>query len=589
MKKFFTRQIIIKSVEQCLKRFPVTVGFTVSLAVFLLVVCWGKDELFTERQTFTINYYLTVGSLLSLSLRLWGEEVKRKRIVYIANALLHLLLLADAGYLYLLPEDFPFLETGLAHGSALTALGLSIFTLPFFREKDDIPSWNFTLQLVSHAVTSWIIGGIMCGGLCLLTASFSGLFGWEVNSNFYTTWLIVFCLTLPSLLFLGQIPAGEAKHDRTGYTSAYLSKVIRYLFLPLLGCYLLVLYVYALKILVQWQLPNGWVSWLVIALTAGCIGVEFCMYPSLRQGLSRFEQRVARGLPIAILPLLVLMTIGIARRLNDYGITLNRLYLLTLNIWFYIVCIGLFVLRAQRIQWIAVSFAGIFLLTSVLPVNYARLTHRYMFQALSVQIQTSYKGELPMDEEQYLDWLASLPQETARLTNSRLKILDYTFKDKEIHRLVAPDINYWGAEKCIKENSEAHFSQKKNGTEVIAKGTYLHFEASSPSSVKMELNTGYSELVAYHKSEDSIPCKYWKEEVMPIELTDGHQVIDTIYVHPSNIRKWSAMDTIPPQKFTGRQKDNLFILTDFSLSGYAGDKNLNFIYSGYYFIQKKTN
>ena len=42
-------------------------------------------------------------------------------------------------------------------------------------------------------------------------------------------------------------------------------------------------------------------------------------------------------------------------------------------------------------------------------------------------------------------------------------------------------------------------------------------------------------------------------------------------------------------RFTGRQKDNLFILTDFSLSGYAGDKNLNFIYSGYYFIQKKTN
>ena len=257
MKKFFTRQIIIKSVEQCLKRFPVTVGFTVSLAVFLLIVCWGKDELFTERQTFTINYYLTVGSLLSLSLRLWGEEVKRKRIVYIANALLHLLLLADAGYLYLLPEDFPFLETGLAHGSTLTALGLSIFTLPFFREKDDIASWNFTLQLVSHAVTSWIIGGIMCGGLCLLTASFSGLFGLEVNGNFYTTWLIVFCLTLPSLLFLGQIPAGEAKHDRTGHTSAFLSKVIRYLFLPLLGCYLLVLYVYALKILVQWQLPDG--------------------------------------------------------------------------------------------------------------------------------------------------------------------------------------------------------------------------------------------------------------------------------------------------------------------------------------------
>ena len=41
---------------------------------------------------------------------------------------------------------------------------------------------------------------------------------------------------------------------------------------------------------------------------------------------------------------------------------------------------------------------------------------------------------------------------------------------------------------------------------------------------------------------------------MPIELTDGHQVIDTIYVHPSDIRKWSAMDTIPPQSSPAGKK-----------------------------------
>ncbi len=106
---------------------------------FLINSMLGKDELFTERQTFTINYYLTVGSLLSLSLRLWGEEVKRKRIVYIANALLHLLLLADAGYLYLLPEDFPFLETGLAHGSTPDGFGVKYLHTSFFREKTISP------------------------------------------------------------------------------------------------------------------------------------------------------------------------------------------------------------------------------------------------------------------------------------------------------------------------------------------------------------------------------------------------------------------------------------------------------------------
>lgn len=79
-------------------------------------------------------------------------------------------------------------------------------------------------------------------------------------------------------------------------------------------------------------------------------------------------------MPVLILPLLLLMTIGIIRRFNDYGITINRLYLATLNGWFYIVCIGLFVIKARRINWIPVSFAGIFLLTSALPVNYAGIT-----------------------------------------------------------------------------------------------------------------------------------------------------------------------------------------------------------------------
>lgn len=587
MNKFFTRKIIAISFEQCLKRFSVTVGFITLLAVFLLILCWSEDDLFTERQIFTVNYYLTVGGLLSLSLQLWGEEVKRKRVVYMANALFHILLLADAGYLYQIPEDSSFLEIRLAHGAALTALGLSVFTLPFFREKDDIASWNFTLRVISHAVNSWFIGGIMCGGICLLTASLSGLFGWEVDSNYYTTWLIIFFLSLPLFLFLGKIPDGEAKHDRTDYTSAFLNKVVRYLFLPLLGCYLLVLYAYMCKILIQWQLPDGWVSKLVTALTVGCIGVEFCLYPSLCQGRASLEQRVARWLPIAILPLLVLMSVGIAKRFHDYGITANRLYLLTLNIWFYLICIGLFVLRAQRIQWITISFAALFLLTSVFPINYAHITQHYLLRTLTTQVETSYKGPLPMSSERYLDWLASLPPETALLTNSRFRMLDYTFRDKEIERFITPNQGYWKAEKYIRATSEKDPESTPNSTKGKAQRTYLHFNATSPYPIRIELPSASSEVIVYQKKNDSIPGRYWKEGVIPIILNHGHEVTDTVYVRTSDIRKWSAMDIMPPQELTGRRKENRFILTGFSLYGYSEDHTLNLDYSGYYFIKKK--
>ena len=51
------------------------------------------------------------------------------------------------------------------------------------------------------------------------------------------------------------------------------------------------------------------------------------------------------------------MTIGIIRRFNDYGVTINRLYLITLNVWCYFVCITLILIKAKRINWIPVSFS----------------------------------------------------------------------------------------------------------------------------------------------------------------------------------------------------------------------------------------
>jgi hypothetical protein len=101
-----------------------------------------------------------------------------------------------------------------------------------------------------------------------------------------------------------------------------------------------------------------------------------------------FERWVIRWFPVLALPLVILMTVGIVRRLGDYGITVNRLYVLTLNLWFYAVCIGLFVLKARRIHWIPLSFGAILLLTSAQPMNYCEIVRRYLRQQISdVMIQ----------------------------------------------------------------------------------------------------------------------------------------------------------------------------------------------------------
>lgn len=201
---------------------------------------------------------------------------------------------------------------------------------------------------------------------------------------------------------LGLLPQKQEKHNTRPLQHSFLNGVIHYLFLPLTGGYLIVLYIYALRILINWELPIGWVSWLVITLMTGCIVIEFGLYPSRMAQQKRTDNLIARWLPLFVLPLLFLMTIGIIRRFNDYGVTINRLYLITLNIWCYFVCITLIIIKAKRISWIPISFSLVFLLTSVLPVNYASITRQIIQKEVNqtiihqnpMQIYLSHKNSI---------------------------------------------------------------------------------------------------------------------------------------------------------------------------------------------------
>jgi len=71
------------------------------------------------------------------------------------------------------------------------------------------------------------------------------------------------------------------------------------------------------------------------------------------------------------------MSIGIFRRIGDYGITINRCYILLLNIWFYGIYIYLFLTKSQHIKWILMSLVGIALISSIGFWSVANTVEKY--------------------------------------------------------------------------------------------------------------------------------------------------------------------------------------------------------------------
>lgn len=69
-----TFSTLTEAFQNCLKRFPITVCFAIALTGYLIYWVTIEKE---ERLFFIIAYYLSIGTLLSLTLHLWCEEIKK--------------------------------------------------------------------------------------------------------------------------------------------------------------------------------------------------------------------------------------------------------------------------------------------------------------------------------------------------------------------------------------------------------------------------------------------------------------------------------------------------------------------------------
>ena len=572
--------ILSEAARNCIRRFPVPAAFATALAALLV------GAIITEKESsliMAITYFLSVGYVLSLTLTLWSEEqgavsdeaaagtsspraLTTTRLVW---ALSVLVLLADSVYVYHCGTDWD-ISVSLMHVSAILALVLTVFFLSFTRERDDIPAWNFALRLILSGAICWLVGMVLWGGLSLLLVSLNMLFSFEIGGKWFLVIGTLFSGLLPSLLFLGCIPNGQRKHNRTPLSSNFLNGVFRFLFVPLELLYVIVLYVYALQIIVRWELPNGMVSWLVIASMVGLIGIEFGLYPARKAEGRRFDEVIAHFFPLIITPLLLLMTVGIVRRFSDYGITIPRLYLATLNGWFYVVCIGLFLMRARRIHWIPITFAALFLLTSVLPVNYATITRRVLLRQTEQALAKAGATKLPLDADRYDAVMKSLTAEEAGRISAKLKYLEQTFSSKTIEPLVTQKDKLVHFRDYIPDENKSG----KDGTNTDRN------HSATMSRSHLQIPEGYSDL--YPNVWASISNIDAKTKTVELPVTASGEVIDTLVVNIAQLKRANKlMDQ--PMPIPTKSDSTLFLAERFNLWYSASKGELDISISGFLF------
>ncbi len=505
--KNFSLSAWIKQFGRSCRRFPVSVLLLVFLTCFVLFLIHGGKV--TDKWQFFYIFYPATGAVLGVSLQLLTEDFKRRSTAVLTQVLVHAAWLGISIYLG------QFDRFSLPQFDAVTAtvvtMVLSVFLLSFYRKGDDVPFWNFSLQTMVAIIAGLVVGGVLTLGLILFAQSLEWLFGVHVSNSVFGSIPTVCMLLLAPLLFMNLIPAGEDKRVREVQSySGFLKGVVQYLFIPLLLLYMATLYIYAAKILFSWQLPVGWVSYLVTACMVGLVILLYLTYPLHHEQNNSFFKTVTRLLPLAMLPLLALMTVAIGRRLSDYGITVSRLYLAVFNLWCYVVCIGLLITRNKRIWWIPASFAAVLFLISVGPQSIPNITQRQLQNEARKAFAASGIKQLPLTGDQYEKWLDSVEPKVAASIDAKLDYLQRDFGYNSTSDLLAKDAI-----------TGTHTKQAREGNDVFASSGYFNEDLINDVTIPQ----GYSRM--YYVS--------FNEDMTTGELMDNGDKVN-IVISPSHVR-----------------------------------------------------
>ena len=435
--KKFSLKTLIGRFGLSFKRFPIAMLLTLLLGCYLIYLNHGGSLGYMK--DFFWVFYPATGAVLAVALSLITEDFKNWKLALPVQLVVHAAWLAVSVYL----SRFDRFSTTqlIAVSATIAAMSLSVFVACFYRKRQDVQFWNYSMRTVLALAMSTAIGGILTVGLNLFLESLKMLFGLQVDDNLFGDIAAVCMTMLAPALFMNIIPKGRNKYVDTVVEFSRFSKgVVQYLFIPLLVLYMVTLYVYAAQILFQWKLPVGGVSYMVTVSMVLMILLIYITYPIQHLEGNRLFKWVTRLLPVAMLPLLALMTVAIGRRLSDYGITVSRLYLLVFNVWCYAVCLWLIFTRNKRIWIIPTSFAIILLLISVGPQSIANVTLNELKKEARNAFTASGLTQFPLTGDQYEAWASKVDKKTAASIDSKLDYLHDFYRYGALKDLIGKDV-----------------------------------------------------------------------------------------------------------------------------------------------------
>jgi len=353
---------MVYNLRETAGRFPLTIVFLASLSgvMFLMIEDYsGLDIDLLSRYMFAGIF----GAFLATAVRFMLERFEN-----IKNSLIFygLTILLTAGYFYFMTDDIVNSKMVIHLLVISFALFAGYLYLPSY--KNAMNFGNVALAHFKSAFTSILYGIVLYLGIAAIIGAIDILL-YDVDYKSYAHAANIIFIFFTPMYYLSLLPkfnsrdeTDDAKKEISFLYPKFLDILVSYITIPLISAFTAVLIIYFIKILVTGVWPVGQVGPMVLGYSA----VGYFIYILSSNLNNKFSVVYRKVFPIILIPLVVMQLVSSYIRIDAYGITESRYYVVLFGI-FSIVCALVLILGKKKNPNTIVLLSAIFALLSIIP------------------------------------------------------------------------------------------------------------------------------------------------------------------------------------------------------------------------------
>ena len=215
--------------------------------------------------------------------------------------------------------------------------------------------WQINKLMFLRFMSSAFFSLVLFLGLAGALLSIKALFEIKIDEKLFMYLWIILAGIFNTFYFMAGIPDDINSLQNESTYPKGLRIFAQFILIPLVFIYLIILYLYGGKIILQGHLPIGWVSNLILTFCVFGILALLLIYPLRNDEKHLWIKTYFRAYFIAILPLIILLFVSVLKRIHDYGITEWRYIGFVLGCWLLILSFYFLISKCKNIFYIPFS------------------------------------------------------------------------------------------------------------------------------------------------------------------------------------------------------------------------------------------